>query len=99
MTPIPALAAGIALLALGGWLYLQPARARRRVADAEAGHRTRVSLYEAHFGEDPDWADAFVAPPLALAGRHPLPFRLAGLAAMGIAAAFLYNRLSRLGVI
>ena len=98
LSALPLLAAAL-VLATGLWLFARPWRARHWRRDAETAHETRRSLYEAHLGEDPPWADTVDYPPEPRAIRHARLYRLAGALLMAAAAAFLYNRLPRLGVI
>lgn len=93
------LLAGLTAFAAGLWLLAQPWQARHWRRDAEIAHRTRLSMYEAHFGEDPPWADTVDYPDPPRAVRHARLYRLAGALLMAAAAVFLYNRLPRLGVI
>ena len=93
------LLAAALVFATGLWLVAQPWRARHWRRDAEIAHETRRSLYEAHMGEDPPWADTVDYPAEPRAVRHARLYRLAGAVLMATAAVFLYNRLSRLGVI
>ena len=86
------LLAGLTGFAAGLWLVAQPLQARHWRRDAEIAHRTRVSMYEAHFGEDPPWADTVDYPAEPRAIRHARLYSLAGALLMAATAAFLYNR-------
>ena len=88
-----------AVFAAGLWLFARPWAARHWLRDAEWGHRSRASMYEAHFGEPPEWEDDFTPPPPPPVIRFAALYRIAGLAVMALAAALLYHRLSRSGVI
>ncbi|MCA1661420.1 MAG: hypothetical protein LC648_04390 [Novosphingobium sp.] len=100
MIPSAAMLLAAALVfAAGLWLAARPWQARHWRRDAETAHETRRSLYEAHMGEVPPWADTVDYPPEPRAVRLARLYRLAGALLMAIGAALLYNRFARLGVI
>lgn len=98
MSDLLILLAGAWLLGLGLWLATRPWAHRHWLRDDEIGHRTRVSLYVAHMGDDPDWID-YTPPHPPPAIRNARIYRRAGLAAMAAGAAILYVPLSRTGVL
>ena len=67
------LLAGLTAFAAGLWLVARPWQARHWRRDAEIAHRTRLSLYEAHFGEDPSPRDRRAVTSSNDAGAAPFP--------------------------